>query len=116
MGLAARPTQVVWVPSRSRPRLIQSLATKLADIGRLRLVGPLVRSRHEPTGAGRSNSAQRLKAVYDSFSAQGLELEAAPLLLVDDRIDSGWTLTEATRVLREAGCGPVLPFALAVDG
>lgn len=111
-----RPTHVVWVPSETHPKLIASLATRLAKIGRLKLVGPLVRVRSDPGAAGRSNSAQRLKAVYGAFSAQGLELQAdAPVLLVDDRSDSGWTLTEAARVLREAGSGPVLPFVLALD-
>ena len=38
-----------------------------------------------------------------------------PLLLVDDRVDTGWTLTEASRLLREAGAGAVLPLVLAVD-
>jgi ATP-dependent DNA helicase RecQ len=117
-GWEARPSQVAWLPSRSRPRLVASLAERIAKIGRLRLVGPLVRTRSEPPGGvGRSNSAQRLKAVYGAFSAEGLTLDAsAPLLLVDDRSDSGWTIAEATRVLREAGAGPVLPLVLAVDG
>jgi ATP-dependent DNA helicase RecQ len=35
---------------------------------------------------------------------------------VDDRIDTGWTMTEAARLLREGGAGHVLPLALAVDG
>jgi ATP-dependent DNA helicase RecQ len=111
-----RPGQVVWIPSRSRPKLVANLATRLATIGRLRQVGPLVRVRHEQTGDRRSNSAQRLKAVYSAFSAAGLVLDATPVLLVDDRSDTGWTLAEATRVLREAGAGSVLPLVLAVDG
>ncbi|MET0385798.1 MAG: hypothetical protein ABW321_07555, partial [Polyangiales bacterium] len=65
---------------------------------------------------GRSNSAQRLKDVYGAFSAEGLPLQASPLLLVDDVTDSGWTLTEATRVLREAGAPAVLPLTLAIEG
>jgi ATP-dependent DNA helicase RecQ len=111
-----RPTHVVWVPSRTRPKLVASLAIRLAHIGRLQLLGPLVRVRDEPASAGRSNSAQRLRAVYGAFSAEGLALGETPLLLVDDRSDSGWTLTEATRVLRAAGAGAVLPFVLAIDG
>jgi ATP-dependent DNA helicase RecQ len=35
------------------------------------------------------------------------------LLLVDDIVDSRWTLTEIGAVLRGAGSGPVYPFALA---
>jgi len=112
----ARPAQVAWIPSRTRPRLVSSLATRLAALGRLRLVGPLTRVREEPQAAGRSNSAQRLRSVYAAFAADGLAVDATPLLLVDDRSDSGWTIAEATRVLREAGAGPVLPLVLAIDG
>ncbi|MFA5707196.1 phosphoribosyltransferase family protein, partial [Mycolicibacterium sp.] len=36
-----------------------------------------------------------------------------PVLLVDDVVDTGWTMTMATRALREAGAPEVLPFALA---
>jgi ATP-dependent DNA helicase RecQ len=115
-GWETRPTQVAWIPSRSRPRLVESLARQLAAIGRLRLIGPLVRRHHEPAGAGRSNSAQRLRAVYGSFAADELVLDATPLLLVDDRIDTGWTIAEAARVLRDAGAGAVLPLVLAIDG
>jgi ATP-dependent DNA helicase RecQ len=39
-----------------------------------------------------------------------------PVLLVDDVIDSGWTATVATRLLRRAGASAVLPFALAQRG
>ncbi len=115
-GWAERPTGVVAVPSRSRPKLVASLAARLAAVGRLKLVGTLTRVRNQPAGAGRSNSAQRLRSVYGAFSAQGLVFDKGPVLLVDDRCDSGWTLAEATRVLREAGSGPVLPLVLAIDG
>lgn len=39
-----------------------------------------------------------------------------PVLLVDDYIDSRWTMTVAAKVLREAGASAVLPFALAQRG
>jgi ATP-dependent DNA helicase RecQ len=109
-----RPTQVVWIPSRRRPRLVASLATRLASVGRLRLLGPMVRRRDEP-GRPRSNSAQRLRDVYGAFTAEALQILPGPVLLVDDRSDSGWTITEATRVLREAGAEAVLPLVLALD-
>jgi ATP-dependent DNA helicase RecQ len=37
-----------------------------------------------------------------------------PVLLVDDLSDTGWTLTFAAKLLRDAGAEAVLPFALAV--
>ena len=115
-GWEQRPTGVVAVPSRTRPQLVGSLAARLAEVGRLPLLGTLDLLRDVPPGAGRSNSAQRVKAVRGAFGVpDGLVLDGRPLLLVDDVVDSGWTLTEATRVLREAGAGPVLPLVLALD-
>jgi len=35
------------------------------------------------------------------------------VLLIDDVVDSRWTLTVAAVLLREHGSGPVYPFALA---
>jgi len=37
-----------------------------------------------------------------------------PVLVVDDRIETGWTMTVAARLLREAGARAVLPLVLAV--
>jgi ATP-dependent DNA helicase RecQ len=104
----------VAVPSRSRPALVGSLAARLAEIGRLPFLGTLELTRDTPPGTGRSNSAQRLRAVHGAFAVpDGMILDGSPVLLVDDRQDTGWTLTEATRVLRQAGAGPVLPLVLA---
>ncbi|MDP3712491.1 MAG: RecQ family ATP-dependent DNA helicase [Mycobacteriales bacterium] len=113
-GWEARPVGVVGVPSRSRPQLVESLATRLAEVGRLPLLGTLQRLHDEPAGPGRSNSAQRLRAVHGSFAVP-FALPDGPVLLVDDRLDTGWTVTEAARVLREAGSGPVLPLVLALE-
>jgi ATP-dependent DNA helicase RecQ len=38
------------------------------------------------------------------------------VLLVDDLVDSGWTMALAGRELRRAGAPGVLPLALAVAG
>jgi ATP-dependent DNA helicase RecQ len=84
-------------------------------VGRLQLAGTLTQSRS--TQGGRSNSAQRLRAVSGAFEVPaGWSFDGSPVLLVDDRSDTGWTLTEAARVLRRAGAGPVLPLVLALDG
>lgn len=116
-GWQERPAGVVAVPSRSRPQLVGSLARRLAEVGRLPLLGTLERMRDEPPGTGVSNSAQRLRAVHGALALPaGVTLDGTPLLLVDDVVTTGWTLTEAARLLRSAGAGPVLPLVLAVDG
>jgi ATP-dependent DNA helicase RecQ len=75
-----------------------------------------------PVASGpRGNSAQRVRALYGAFDvppelAGGLSALDGPVLLVDDLVDSGWTMTLAGRALRQAGAPAVLPFALAVAG
>ena len=111
---AERPVGVVGVGSRHRPHQLAHLARRIADIGRLPLLGTV-----EPVGerpAPSANSAQRLAAVWDGFTAPTLPGLTGPVLLVDDVIDSGWTMTVAARLLRRAGAPAVLPFALALAG
>jgi ATP-dependent DNA helicase RecQ len=112
-----RPAGVVAVPSATRPRLVGSLAEGIARIGRLPHLGTLHRA-HPATGPA-TNSARRLAALHGAFTVPpGLaeQLHGQPLLLVDDRADSRWTVTVAARELRRAGAGPVMPFTLALDG
>jgi ATP-dependent DNA helicase RecQ len=113
-----RPTGVVAMSSRSRPELVASLASELARIGKLSFLGTLDRNGGQGRGDGSMNSAYRLAGLWDTF-AVGPELAAAlgahhgPVLLVDDLVDSRWTMTVAGRELRRAGATAVLPFALA---
>jgi len=117
-----RPAAVVAIPSRSRPLLVNTLAERIAALGRLAWLGPLASSKSLPIGAGgRSNSAQRVRGMIGAFSvpaairSQLPVLSGAPVLLVDDLIDTGWTAAIAARELRLAGAAAVLPFALALS-
>lgn len=115
-GWAERPVAVVAMPSRSRPLLVDSLARGLAEVGRLPYLGALSPAGLGPTGQPGGNSAFRLAGLWDRFSADGLDVPAGGVLLVDDQADSRWTLTIAARTLRQAGATEVLPFVLALRG
>ncbi len=115
-GWAERPVAVVAMPSRAKPQLVASLARGIADIGRMPFLGAIEPVSGGPTGAPGGNSAFRLAGVWDRFSAAGLDVPAGPILLVDDLVDSRWTLTVAARELRRSGATGVLPFALALRG
>ena len=104
------------MPSRSRPVLVESLARGLADVGRLPYLGALAFENGGPAGRPGGNSAYRLAGLWDRFSADGLDVPAGAVLLVDDQADSRWTLTVAARALRRAGATEVLPFVLALRG
>jgi len=120
-GWQPRPAAVVRVGSLRRPVLVADLAAQLGRIGRL---PDLAAVEHlGQSAAGRSNSAQRLKACWQSYRLPaGLseqlagDLQGRPVLLVDDLSDTGWTLTVVARLLREAGAGPVYPFVLGLTG
>ncbi|MEU7771852.1 RecQ family ATP-dependent DNA helicase [Micromonospora taraxaci] len=116
-----RPVAVVAVGSRRRPRLVGSLAERIAAVGRLPLLGQVTPAGAGGTGGPRGNSAQRVRALHDTFTVPAELADAlagldGPVLLVDDLIDSGWTMTLVARALRRAGAPDVLPLALAVAG
>jgi ATP-dependent DNA helicase RecQ len=119
-GWEQRPTAVVAVPSVRRPLLVGTLGERLARIGRLDWLGVLAGS-PRPTPASRTNSAHRVRALHGCFAATAEQVAAIQrldepvVLLVDDFIDSGWTMALAARELRLAGAAAVLPFALALD-
>ncbi|MEO7981418.1 MAG: DEAD/DEAH box helicase, partial [Sporichthyaceae bacterium] len=116
---ADRPVAVVVVPSLTRPQLVASVAQHLSSLGRLEDLGALDLTTDEPTGGPGGNSAFRLAAVHRRFAvpaatAARLPGLDGPVLLVDDQVDSRWTMTVAGALLRRAGAPAVLPFALAV--
>jgi ATP-dependent DNA helicase RecQ len=112
---STRPTAVLAMDSDRHPLLISSLARELARLGRLTDLGTLqyALERRPVTAA---NSAYRVAALDGSWLSPDPTViggAGGPVLLVDDMVDTGWTLTMAARVVREAGAPDVLPFALA---
>jgi ATP-dependent DNA helicase RecQ len=79
----------------------------------------------EPTGSGAGAEAHRgsnsrgaellqtLKHKIRTGLGAKAQVPQLPVLLVDDVVDSGWTLTIGALLLRQHGSGPVYPFALA---
>jgi ATP-dependent DNA helicase RecQ len=117
---AGRPVGIVTIASRTRPHLVASLADGISEIGRLPIAGSVERVRDDGH-TGPSNSAWRLRSVYEAFDL-GPQLRErlaecpGPVLLVDDLVDSGWTMTVVARQLRQAGAPAVLPLVLALAG
>ncbi|RJL34399.1 RecQ family ATP-dependent DNA helicase [Bailinhaonella thermotolerans] len=106
-----RPVAVASLPSATRPELIRSLAARLSEVGRLTHLGELAYTAGPP---GRQhNSAQRVRALHHTLTVPFDAQVPGPVLLVDDRVDTGWTLTVAAALLRKAGAPEVLPLTLA---
>ena len=109
---------VVVVDSRTRPRMVRRLGHAVAARLGARALGVVGLSGQEPPQHD-VGSAFRLAQVARSlrlhgWSARALdELRERTVVLVDDWSDSGWTLTTAAFLLREAGAAAVHPFVLA---
>ena len=114
-----RPTAVVAVPSLRRPLLVDSVARHLADPRPAALPRLARLTTDEGTGSRAATARSgwprctRDSGCPPSWPAQLAALDG-PVLLVDDLVDSRWTITVAGRALRLAGAPGVLPFALAV--
>ena len=113
------PTGVVLIESATRPGLVEHLAAGVARqlnvpiVGQVRPVAGLEPGRHDVNSAQRLvGVTRRLRLHLTAPAAAGLSGRA--VLLVDDRTDSGWTLTVAARLLRRAGAAAVYPFVLGV--
>ena len=61
-----------------------------------------------------TNSIQQARNVDGSLVVSVEQLLHGPVLLVDDMVDSRWTLTVAAWLLRSQGSGEVWPLALAL--
>ena len=109
---------VVIVDSRTRPGLVRQLGRAVAARIGGKPLGVVGISGQDPTRHD-VGSAFRLAEVarrltLQTWSAQMLEeLRDSVVVLVDDWSDSGWTLTVAASLLREAGAAAVHPFVLA---
>jgi ATP-dependent DNA helicase RecQ len=107
---AGRPTWVTWVPSRSRPTMLADLASRLAELGRMAVATPL---RADGPGWQRDagTSVESARGALNRLSIAD-DVSVGPVLLLDDLTRSGFTLTVAAALLREAGSGPVYPLVL----
>ena len=111
---APSPTWVTALPSSLSRGLVDAFARAVAD----RLGLPYVESLTVLHGAepqkAMQNSVQQLRNANDKLAVDGSAVLPGPVLLIDDIVDSGWTLTVAGHLLRTHGSGEVHPFALAV--
>ncbi len=107
------PEWVTCVPSMTRPGSVEAFAERLASVLGLPFASCLT-SADGPPQARMQNSAQQGANARTRLGIVGRVVRSGPVLLVDDLVDSRWTLTVAGSLLRDEGAGPVFPFALAV--
>ena len=106
------PRWVACIPSLTHPNRVPDFARRLAEALRIPFVAAVAKVKHNEPQQLMRNSFHQAHNLDGVFRVSG-PLPAGPVLLVDDVVDSGWTLTVVAVLLRQAGSGPVYPLALA---
>jgi len=118
-NLDPAPKWVTCIPSRNRPNLVPDFAQRLAAALGLKFVPCIEKIRDNQQQKFMENSFQQAKnldGVFNVTLEQKIPPKAyAPCLLIDDMVDSRWTFTIASALLRQAGCRAVYPLALALN-
>lgn len=104
---------VTCVPSLRRPDLLPDFARRLAAALGLPFAPSLAKTDERPEQKSRANSTQQARNVDGALRLVGEALPPGPVLLVDDVVDSRWTLTVSTWLLLQGGVPTVWPMALA---
>jgi ATP-dependent DNA helicase RecQ len=107
------PVWVTCVPSRRHLTLVPDFARRLARKLGLPFLECIRKVNDTEPQKTRANSFQQAQNLAGAFVVDAAKVRAEPVLLVDDMVDSRWTFTVLTLLLRRVGSGPVYPFALA---
>lgn len=106
------PQWVTCVPSLRHPELVPDFAERLAQklgLPFFQVIEKVLDSQPQKRQNNRFHQCRNLDGVFSV--ADGIP--EGPVLLVDDVIDSGWTVTVLAALLRRQGSGDVYPIALA---
>lgn len=106
------PQWVCCVPSRNHPELVPDFAQRLAARLGLPFVDAVSKVKDNQQQKGQQNRFHQCRNLDGAFQVTQLYRDQ-PVLLVDDIVDSGWTLTVIAALLQQAGSGLVYPIALA---
>lgn len=106
------PTWVTCIPSLRQPELVPSFAKRLADKLGLPFISVIHKLEETAPQKEQVNSYFQCKNLNGIFKINDNVKLKEPVLLIDDTIDSGWTLTIVSALLRQSGTGKVYPATL----
>lgn len=102
---------IAYVPSSDNGDPVRDFAERLASTLDVRVGEFVIRTRETEPQCAKENSAQQLLNVDGAFALRDA-LPGGPILLVDDFVDSRWTMTVVGELVQSHGAGPVYPFAV----
>lgn len=104
---------VTCIPSTRHPALVADFAARLAHALGLPFLPVIAKSRETEPQKNMENRFHQCHNLDGAFQVHVQPGTDAPVLLVDDVVDSAWTLTLVSALLLQSGTSAVFPFALA---
>lgn len=104
---------LTWIPSLRHPNLVADFGRRLAEALGIPFRACVSKQKVTPEQKEMRNSTRQFLNAWEAFEVDESHVLPGVCLLLDDIVDSGWTLTAVGARLRKAGSGPVVPFALA---
>lgn len=108
------PRWVTCIPSRTHPTLVPDFAERLANQLGLPFVPVVTKTKDNEPQKLQQNRFYQCRNLDGAFAVDEA-ISAEPVLLVDDVVDSAWTLTVVAALLRRSGAGLVWPLALTTS-
>ena len=105
------PQWVCSVPSLNHLELVPDFARRLANQLSLPYIEAATKQKHNQPQKDQHNRFYQCRNLDGVFAIN--QKMPLPVLLVDDIVDSGWTLAVIAALLQQAGSGIVYPVALA---
>jgi ATP-dependent DNA helicase RecQ len=109
------PEWITCIPSLNHLKLVPDFAARLANALNLPFVPCIKKIKQNRQQKFMENSFQQARNLDGVFRVNLTPKEHRACLLIDDVIDSQWTVTVASALLRQAGCTAVFPLVLALN-
>ena len=103
---------ITYIPSLRKPELVKSFAYRVAKKLNIPCLDIIKKKKKTQQQKELENSVYQCQNAFESFSVEG-DFENHEILLIDDMVDSRWTLTVCGYMLKEKGARLVYPFAIA---
>lgn len=112
MAIEEQPSWLTYVPSPRRPKLVKDFAHRLADALGIPCSDAISVCVERPPQKSMENSFHQSENLDGAFEVDEEKVYTDPVFLLDDAVDSRWTMTVVAALLKRCNAGKVHPIAL----
>jgi len=106
-----KPTWITCIPSLNHKELVPSFTERLAKKLGIPYIEAIIKVKQNQAQKKMENGFYQCHNLDGAFEIQKI-IPNEPVFLIDDIVDSRWTFTVLSALLRRSGTGEVFPVAL----